>query len=409
MEKEKKKKKHLWLKRIIFVAIVLLCLDAVFILGYWSGQKGEISALVPSQISQLNIGKSSSVNFSTFWEAWNLLKSKSVQNIDDKKMVEGAITGLLGSADDPYTTYFTKEENDRFREDIGGEFSGIGIEIIEKDNVPVIVAPISDTPADKAGLKPEDIIVEIDGTKTSDIGFNDTINRIRGTEGTKVTLKIIRAGSTDPITFEITRAKITVKSVEWSEKTVDGKKIAYIKIRQFGDDTDDLFESAAKDVIKNNPDGIIIDLRNDPGGYLETSVNIASYFIKDGAIVTEKGRDSSSKEYRSTGNGKLKNYKVTLLVNGGSASASEILTGALKDRLNSEIIGEKTFGKGSVQELLNLSDGSAVKITVAKWFTPNGTQINGAGLTPDIAIVDDEKTTADEQLLRAEEFIVKGK
>lgn len=409
MEKEKKIKKRIWLKRFIFIVVTLICLDAIFVLGYWQGQKGSPNALVPSQITQLESGKSSGVNFATFWEAWNKLKEKSVTEVSNDKMVQGSISGMLASTGDPYTVYFTKEENDRFREDIGGEFSGIGIEIIEKDNLPTVVAPLSDTPAEKAGFKPGDIILEVDGTKTSDIGFNETINRIRGTEGTKVTLKIVREGAADPITIEVVRAKIIVKSVKLSYETIEGKKVANIKIRQFGDDTDALFEEAAKDVIKNNPDGIVLDLRNDPGGYLETAVNVASYFVKDGTILTEKGRDGNSTEYKSTGKGTLKNYKLTVLVNGGSASASEIVTGALKDRLGTKIIGEKTFGKGSVQELLDLKDGSAVKITVAKWFTPNGSQINELGITPDIAIVDDEKTTADEQLLRAEEYVVTGK
>ena len=408
MEKEKKIRKRLWLKRFIFIVVTLICLDAIFVLGYWQGQKGSPNALVPSQITQLESGKPSGVDFSTFWEAWNKLKEKSVQEVGNDKMVQGAISGMLASTGDPYTVYFTKQENDRFREDIGGEFSGIGIEIVEKDNLPTVVAPLPDSPAEKAGFKPGDIILEVDGAKTSDLGFNETINRIRGTEGTKVTLKVMRASVTDPITIEVVRDKITVKSVEWSLENVNGKKVEHIKIRQFGDDTDALFESAAQDVIKNNPEGVILDLRNDPGGYLETAVNVASYFVKDGVIVTEKGRDGNSTEYKSTGKGTLKNYKLTVLVNGGSASASEIVTGALKDRLGTKIIGEKTFGKGSVQELIDLSDGSAVKITVAKWFTPNGSQINELGISPDIAIVDDEKTTADEQLLRAEDFIVKG-
>lgn len=404
-----KNTKKIWLKRFIFIVVILICLDGIFVLGYWQGQKGSPNALIPSQITELESGKSSGVNFATFWEAWNKLKEKSVAETNNDKMVQGAISGMLASTDDPYTVYFTKEENDRFREDIGGEFSGIGIEIIEKDGYSTVVAPLSDTPAEKAGFKPGDILLEVDGTKTSDIGFNETINRIRGAEGTKVTLKIVREGVADPITIEVVRAKITVKSVEWSQDTVGGKKVEHITIRQFGDDTDALFEEAAKDVIKNNPDGIILDLRNDPGGYLETAVNVASYFVKDGVILTEKGRDGNSTEYRSTGKGTLKNFKVVVLVNGGSASASEIVTGALKDRLGTKIIGEKTFGKGSVQELIDLSDGSAAKITVAKWLTPNGSQINELGITPDIAILDDEKTTADEQLIRAEEYIVAGK
>lgn len=405
---DKQKKKRIWLKRFIVIAVVLLCLDIIFIFGYWSGQKGNTSALVPSEIAKLSAKKTSNADFSTFWEAWNKLKEKSVQNVDDQKMVQGAISGMLGSTNDPYTVYFSKQENDRFREDIGGEFSGIGIEIIEKNGFPTVVAPLSETPAEKAGLKPADIILEVDGKKTNEIGFSETINLIRGKEGTTVKLKIQREGVSEVMNFEITRKKIIIKSVEWSEKNIDGKKIAYIKIRQFGDDTDALFEAAAKDVIKSNPDGILLDLRNDPGGYLETAVNLASFFIKDGVIVTEKGRDDNTKEYRSTGNGSLDKFKVTVLVNAGSASASEILTGALKDRSNSKIIGEKTFGKGSVQELIDLSDGSAVKITVAKWFTPNGKQINGDGLEPDIKIEDNDETEVDEQLQRAEEFIVKG-
>jgi len=403
-----KKTKKIWLKRFIFIVLVLICLDAVFVLGYWQGQKGSQNVLVPSQITKLESDKPTGVEFGTFWEAWNKLKEKAVAEADNNKMVQGAISGMLASTGDPYTVYFTKEENDRFREDIGGEFSGIGIEIIQKDGYPTVVAPLSESPAEKAGFKSGDIILEVDGTKTSEIGFNETIDRIRGVEGTKVTLKIVRDGVADPMTIEVVRAKITVKSVEWSEEIVSGKKVAHIKIRQFGDDTDALFDEAAKDVIKNNPEGIILDLRNDPGGYLETAVNVASYFVKDGTILTEKGRDGNSTEYRSTGKGTLKNFKVVVLVNGGSASASEIVTGALKDRLGTKIIGEKTFGKGSVQELLDLSDGSAVKITVAKWFTPNGNQINELGITPDITIVDDEKTTADDQLIRAEDYITKG-
>ena len=406
---QKNRRKFIWSKRIVIAVLVLLCLDMVFILGYWQGHSGNPSVLVPSDIAKLESGKPAGVDFSTFWEAWSQLKEKSVAEDSNEKMVQGAISGMLSSTGDPYTVYFTKQENDRFREDIGGQFSGIGVEIVEKNNLPTVVAPLSETPAEKAGIKPGDIILEVDGVKTSDIGFDETINRIRGSEGTKVKLKIAREGAADTIDFEITRQTITVKSVEWSEKTVDGKKVAYIKIRQFGDDTESLFAEAAKEVIKNKPDGIILDLRNDPGGYLETSVNIASYFIKDGVIVSEKGRNDNSKDYRSTGSGTLKDYKVAVLVNGGSASASEILAGALKDRKNSELIGEKTFGKGSVQELIDLSDGSAVKITVAKWFTPNGKQINGEGLEPDIKIANDDKTAADEQLDRAEQFLVTGK
>ncbi len=401
-------KKSLWGKRIAIFIVIFVAINFIYLVGYWAGQRNLPAGLIPDSIAKLNSGKAENVNFSIFWEAWNKLKEKSVMDIPSDKMVDGAISGMLSATDDPYTVYFTKEENQRFREDIQGAFSGIGIEIVEKDNLPTVVAPLPDTPAQKAGFKPGDIILEVDGEKTSDLGFDKTIDKIRGDEGTEVTIKIQRADVADPIIIKVKREKITVKSVEWDIKNVGNKKIGYIKIRQFGDDTEDLFDQAAKEMISAKPAGIILDLRNDPGGYLETSVDIASYFIKDGVIVTEKGRNNNSKEYRSTKNGKLKDFKVVVLVNNGSASASEILSGAFKDRLNSQIVGEKTFGKGSVQELIDLSDGSAVKITVAKWYTPGGKQINGEGIEPDIKVTDDENTPADEQLERALQCFVAG-
>jgi carboxyl-terminal processing protease len=382
-------------------------LFSVFVVGYSSGQKGIYIGVGPKGVIKTEVGKPANVDFSLFWEAWNKLKEKSVQNPDDQKKVQGAISGMLSSAEDPYTVYMTKDENNRFREDIQGEFSGIGIEIVQKNSLPTVVAPISDTPADRAGIKAGDIILEVDGTDTTKISFDETINKIRGPENSKVTLKIMREGDKDPRTIEVIRSKITVKSVEWSYKNSGGKKILYLKIRQFGDDTENLFKNMSDDALKNKPDGIILDLRNNPGGYLDTAVNLASYFVEDGVVVSEKGKDN--KDYKATGKAVLKDFNTVLLVNGGSASASEILTGALKDRKGSKVIGEKTFGKGSVQELVDLSDGSAVKITVAKWFTPNGAQINGEGIKPDIEIANDDNSKDDVQLNRTIQFLVEGK
>ena len=395
IEKREKKVASKKVNKFIFVLIVI---GGIFGSGYYFGQAGIGAKTKPDD-----------VDLTVFWEAWNTLKEKSVQDTDNKKMVEGAISGMMSSINDPYTTYFTKKENERFREDIGGEFSGIGIEIVLKNGFPTVVAPLSDTPAEKAGLKPNDVILEVDGAKTDEIGFDETINRIRGAEGTKVKLKIARASEEQPIEVEVTRQKIVVKSVTWDTKQTEGKKIMVIKIRQFGDDTDALFADAAKEAVKNKPDGIVLDLRNDPGGYLETAINLASYFIPEGTIVSEKGKNNTSKDYASNKNGKLKDFKVVVLTNGGSASASEILAGALQDRKDAQIIGEKTFGKGSVQELIDLKDGSAVKVTIAKWFTPNGRQINGQGLEPTIKIEKDEKATDDNQLTRALNYIVTGK
>lgn len=408
-QKQINRKRLVSARRIFFFVIFLCMLGLSFIGGYSAREKGLYIGIGTKSVNNTESGKPSNVNFSKFWEAWNLLQSKSALSPDPTKMTEGSIAGMLASVNDPYTVYFSKEENQRFHEDIQGEFYGIGIEIVQKDNLPTVVAPLSDSPAEKAGIKAGDVIIEVDGQKTSDLGFDQTINKIRGEDGTKVNLKLTRENVTDPISIDVVRSKITVKSVEWSIKNIDGKKVEYIKIRQFGDDTDLLFSNAVDDVLKNKPDGIILDLRNNPGGYLETAVNLASYFIKDGVIVSEKGKADATKDYSSNGNGKLANYKTVVLANGGSASASEIMTGALSDRLGVKIIGEKTFGKGCVQELINLSDGSAVKITVANWYTPNGRQISDKGLEPDIAVSDDSNTKEDEQLNRALQYVSTGK
>lgn len=378
----------------------------VFCLGYWFS-----ASSLPLKIGVRNteLGKPSEVDFSIFWEAWDKLKEKAIVSPETDKMVEGSIAGLLSSLGDPYTTYFNKKDNQRFQEDIEGEFSGIGVEIIMKDNMPTVVAPLSGSPAEKAGLKAGDVFIEVDGVSTTEMSFDETINKIRGPENTIVKLKMLREGKEEPLSFEVKRESIVVKSVEWNLENYDGKKIEVIKLKQFGDDTETLFSQAAADVEKNKPFGVVLDLRNNPGGYLETAVSIGSYFIESGTIVSEKGRDDNKKEYSANGNSKLKDYKVVVLTNNGSASASEIVAGALRDRKNIKLIGEKTFGKGSVQELIDLSDGSAVKITVAKWYTPNGTEINGKGLIPDIEVVKDDEADSDNQLIRAYEYLINEK
>lgn len=378
----------------------------IFYLGYWFG-----TSSLPLKIGVRNteLGKPSEVDFSIFWEAWDKLKEKAIVPPETEVMVEGSIAGLLSSLGDPYTTYFNKKDNQRFQDDIQGEFSGIGVEIIMKDNMPTVIAPLSGSPAEKAGLKAGDVFVEVDGISTMEMSFDETINKIRGQENTVVKLKMLREGREEPLSFEIKRENIVVKSVEWNLENYNGKKIEVIKLKQFGDDTEALFSQAADDVIKNKPLGIVLDLRNNPGGYLETAVSIGSYFIESGTIVSEKGRNDNKKEYSANGNSKLKDYKVVVLTNNGSASASEIVAGALRDRKNIKLIGEKTFGKGSVQELIDLSDGSAVKITVAKWYTPNGTEINGKGLLPDIEVIRDDDVESDNQLIRAYEYLLNEK
>jgi len=355
-----------------------------FYLGYSAGKKGI-------NLNQTALkGQPANLDFSLYWEAWNKFKEKSVAPVDDTKAVYGSISGLLQSSGDAYTVFFSPEENKRFKEDINGKFDGVGIELVQKNSLPVVVAPLSKSPAEAAGIKSGDIIMEVDGTKTSSISFNEVINKIRGTAGSKVKIKIAREGADQPIEYELTRQTIVVDSVEWQIKESSGKRYMYVKIRQFGDDTDKLFGQFVDATTKAKPDGIIVDLRNDPGGYLETSINLSSYFLDGGNVVLEEGRNNQRKEYKTTQRAKLKDYKLVVLVNKGSASASEIFSGAIQDRKAGKIIGEKTFGKGSVQEFVELSDGSAVKITVAKWLTPNGRQINDEGIAPDIEVSESE-------------------
>ncbi|HOX40792.1 MAG TPA: S41 family peptidase [bacterium] len=403
-EANKGNTKKMRLKGAFFV-LSLLFLFIVFWLGYQYGQSGTLLGVAPSGVTNSDKGKPSDVDFSLFWEAWNKLRQKSVSPPDNQKMMYGAISGMLGATNDPYTVFFTPEDNKRFKEDIQGEFDGIGVEIVIKNNYPTVVAPLSNSPAEKAGLRAGDIIVEVDGVKTDTIGFNETIDRIRGVKGTQVALKVIREGKEEPIPLSITREKIVVKSVEWESKTENGKKIAIVKVRQFGDDTSNLFEEFADQAAKSKPDGIIVDLRNDPGGYLETSIDLASYFLDGGVVVSEKDRSGDTKEYKTTRKAKLQKIPLVVLVNQGSASASEIFAGAIQDRGVGKIVGEKTFGKGSVQELSELSDDSAVKITVAAWLTPKGRVINGEGITPDVVVESPENSKDDVQLNKAIELL----
>lgn len=402
MEQEKIKKKRpvaLWAKRVLVVFVVFFVLGTTFLLGYASGLRGvNLGATIPiERVINKNSGKPSDVDFSTFWEAWNKLNENYVGKLNPQDLIYGAISGMLAATKDPYTVYLRPEDNQRFMDDISGEFDGIGVEITQVESMPTVVAPLPDSPAEKAGVKPKDIITEVDGQSTSDMAFDDVIDKIRGQEGTQVTLTVVRSGQEEPIKITVTREKIKVASVTTDVKTYQGKQYYYIKVRQFGDDTSSLFEKAASDIQNGNYSGIILDLRNDPGGYLETAVDLTSYFVDGGVVVSEVDRNGDRQESKTTRKATLKNYKLAVLINDGSASASEIMAGAIKDRKAGTLIGQKSFGKGSVQVLEELSDKSAVKITVAKWLTPNGSTIDGVGIEPDVKI--DNKDATDEEYI----------
>ncbi len=347
------------------------------------------------------------VDFNLFWDVWNLVKNKSYdKNVPDTQLFYGALAGIVAAVGDPYTVFMTPQDSNQFQQDLKGNFEGIGAEIALKNGNIIIVAPLNDTPAEKAGLKPKDIILKINGTSTKDMSVDTAVKLIRGRKGTKVTLNIFREDFSEPKDFEIVRDAITVKSLTWEVKN---NNLAYIKIRQFNEDTMTLFDKAINEILaKGTIKGIILDLRNDPGGYLETAIAVAGEWDGSATVVSEKMRDGTEIKHVADKQARLTAYPTAVLVDGGSASASEIVAGALQDWGKAQIVGDKTFGKGSVQDLTDLPDGSSLKITIAKWFTPKGRSIDEQGITPDIYVQitpDDYNKDRDPQLDKALEIL----
>ncbi len=347
----------------------------------------------------------SSLDFSQFWDVWDRVKSKYVkQPVKDVDMFYGAIQGLVMSLGDPYSLYLPPKAAEDFAKDLSGELEGIGAEIGVKNNQLVVVAPLPDSPAEKAGLRPGDKILEIDKESTFGMDVNTAVGKIRGKADTKVVLSITRDGLTKAAEITITRSKINVPSILFSVKP---NHIAYLRVMQFNDDTTGQLNKYIRQIQSRGSKGIILDLRNNPGGYLDAAIEMASQWVTSGVVVSEKGIDGQSNEHETQGPHLLSGIKTVVLINKGSASASEIVAGALQDNKKAILIGEQTFGKGSVQDFETFPDGSALKLTVAEWFTPNGRNINKDGIKPDIEIKEDwqnEKIGEDIVLSKALEF-----
>ena len=385
---------------MVFIASSAI-LYLFFLGGYLFGRTGGETAVLPIGKS-IEQEKPTDVDFSLFWEVWNKVHDEYSSSIDDQKMIYGAISGSLAALGDPYTAFFDPETNNKFQEEISGQFEGIGAELSIKDNRLIVVAPLKKTPAERAGILPNDYIVSIDGTKTADLTVDQAVSLIRGPKGSQVSLVIVRGEETRE--FKITRETIILKSVEYSFENHQGKEIAIVKINQFGDDTVDLFDQFADECQEKNCQKIILDLRNNPGGYFDGAIDIASYFIEEGVVVKEVDKKGDKKEYRTTKRAKLAGRKVVGLINLGSASAAEIVAGALADHGLIKLVGEKSFGKGSVQNFEQLSSGAAMKVTVAKWLTPKEREIDQQGIEPEIKVEmteDDYLNNRDPQLAAA--------
>lgn len=372
--------------------IILIVVYGAYYSGFQSGKKGY--TFEPKEFKVINQAQvPATVDYSLLWKALEVVGTKYIEkdSINQQKVLYGAVKGAVESLGDPYTTFFEPKTLESFKTDLKGSFGGIGAEVGKKNNVIVIVAPIDDTPAKRAGLQAKDIIVSVDGQSTQDWSVDQAVDKIRGPKGTTVTLSIYREGKDKPFEVKIVRDVIAIKSVKLSykETEVNGQKktIAIITLSRFGDDTKGLFDKAVMEILTKNVSGVVLDLRNDPGGYLQTAVDVASNWLKTGdLVVSEAHSDGSNIKFNAQGTSRLAGIKTVILINGGSASASEILAGALKDHNIANLIGEKSFGKGSVQELVDLPGGGAVKVTVAKWITPGGKNLNHDGLQPDFEV-----------------------
>lgn len=409
----KKRQPSLFGRYFFFLFICVLAFGGVYQLGFEKGRassdasSGKVS-LQDAVLLEKNAEKDN-VDFGLFWKVWDLVRERHVdsEDLDAREMMYGAIQGMLTATDDPYTSFLNPEENEEFNEEIRGTFEGIGAEIGLKKGVLTIVAPLQDSPAEKAGLRAGDKILKIGDEETATMGIDVAVGKMRGPKGTELKMTIFRDGDDETREVAVIRDVIDVKSVTIE---ISDDSIAYVRITRFGDDTVTEFEKVVDLMKQVRAKGIILDVRNNPGGYLDAAIDMASRLLPKGStiVIEEDHEGRRSPQYTSRAD-MLSGVPTVILINGGSASASEILAGALRDnRQNVTIVGEKSYGKGSVQELIPLSQKSAVKITVAKWLTPKGEQINDKGIEPDVEVKlsdEDYDNDRDPQLDKAKETL----
>ena len=363
----------------------------IFVIGAYVGtQKSVAQFLNPGQSATATLTPAGTQDLSEFWSVWNLIQQKypfTDKAPADKDKVYGAISGLVQSYKDPYTIFFPPEQAKLFDAQVKGSFGGVGMEVGIKDGFITVVAPLKGSPAEKAGIKSGDIVTEINSKKTDSMSIDQAVSLIRGELGTTVDLAIARKGAGEIKHYTITRDTVSLPVVDTSEKG----DVFIISFYSFSEDSANLFKAALQKFADSGKQKLVIDLRNNPGGYLDSAIDIASYFLPAGKTVVKENSGPKTPEvvHQSRGYTLLPSVpKLAILINGGSASASEILSGALSEQKVATLIGATSFGKGSVQEVVHLDDGSSLKITVAKWFTPNGVSISEKGITPDIAVED---------------------
>ncbi|MFA9261918.1 MAG: S41 family peptidase [Undibacterium sp.] len=400
-------------RRFIIGGVIFGLVLFSFYAGYQKGKYGTAMTEAPIAPNEAVFrgtaeGQDASIDFALFWKVWNLLKEKYVEqeSLDAKALFYGAIKGMLAATGDPYTTFFDPKENKEFKEELSQSFDGIGAEMQIKDGILTVVAPLDSSPAEKAGIRAGDKVLKINGESTENLALQEAVDKIRGPRGTEVTLSLFHPDEDELREVSVKRDVIVVKSVSVEMR----EDIAVIRITRFGEDTTDEFQRAAADIKRQNARGILLDVRNNPGGFLDAAVDLGGYFLPSGSVVVmEENAKKERKELKTNGSDVFGKLPVVILINEGSASASEILAAGIREnRSDTLLVGEKSFGKGSVQELIPTSSTTSVKITVARWLTPKGNQINKIGISPDEEVKltrDDIKADRDPQFDRALEIL----
>lgn len=401
-------------KHAALVGLGLFIAIASYSFGVNKGEN-RLSATASSIRNEAE-GAPSGVDFGAFWKAWNLINEKYVpasttaDQIGDQEKVYGAISGLASSLGDPYTVFFPPVESEMFQADIRGNFEGVGMEVLAQDGAITVIAPLKNSPAQRAGIVAGDRIIKIDGLATSGFSTEDAVQKIRGKEGTRVSLTIFRSGIKEPFDISVQRAVIDLPTINTQ---VIGGDVFKIDLYSFSANSPNLFRAALREFILSGTNKLILDLRGNPGGYLEAAIDMASWFLPSNKIVVKEdfGGRQDAKSYRSRGYDIFADdLKFVILVDKGSASASEILAGALQEHGKARLVGETTFGKGSVQELVDITSDTSLKVTVARWLTPNGNSISSKGVKPDFEVVmtaADRTAGKDPQLQKALEIIRK--
>ncbi|MDP2695987.1 MAG: S41 family peptidase [bacterium] len=392
-------------KTLPLILIAAILVGGSFYAGYQRGTQSPEQFIVKGIT---NIGDDDvEADFGIFWETWKKIISEHIDgaDIDDKSLVYGATRGLVNSLDDQNSVFFPPMDSKKFNEDISGSFGGIGAEIGIRNSQLIIVAPLKNSPAERAGLRSGDKILQVDDEPTDGLDVMEAVKIIRGLVGDEVVLTIMRDSWSGPKEIAIVREVIKIPTLDLD--IVDG--LAHVRLYSFNEVASNEFRQAILESVFAGAQGIILDLRNNPGGFLEVAVDIAGWFLNRGdVVVTEEFRSGDKEVFRASGNISLEDATVVILVNGGSASASEILAGALRDHKGYKLVGEKTFGKGTVQQVFPLRDGSSVKLTVAHWLLPSGKLIEKNGLEPDFMVEFSEKDVElknDPQLDKAKEVL----